>query len=123
MSFDALLNRTCSIQERLAGVAGRDGKPTYTWPVKVAGVRCRVDDIEQADAIRLIALSTDKTLPDKLIFMREPAGITGVLNEVDHRIVTDDGVVYRSLRVQRLDEFGDPHHLEIEALTVTEREA
>lgn len=105
MSFDALLNKTCTIQT-LTETQSPSGQKVQTWNNTLLLVKCRIDSIggqEQIAPSMVFEKATHK------LFLRNQ---TVTLDVGIHRVVLDS-VTYNILLVQRMYEFTDLSHLEL----------
>ncbi len=101
MSFDSLLDRLCTIQEK--SVAFSDtGSPTKTWADKETNVNCAIQTISGEEASQLRAEKLNVT---HFMFFKIDADI------IPGNKVVENGIDYIVKRVD--DAAGRGHHKEI----------
>lgn len=116
MSFDALLDETCSILAKTATGYDDRNHPTYDWPVAEV-VACRKER-NTGDSGMTITTSRGAEVADFTLFMREPTTLT--LSADDHRVLYD-GVTFYILRVDQENHFHGKHHLEVDLRATASR--
>lgn len=102
MSFEKLLNTTCTIQEK-TDTQGATGEVTSSWATKTAGVACRINSGKNASVAEDIGKRS--LVAVKIYFLIDTDIVEG------NRIVAD-GVTYDVILVAQ-DSSAD--HLEVQA--------
>lgn len=106
MSFNGLLNTTCSIEVNTP-TQDSSGQEIASWANAATSVPCRVDALSggvQDKSDSVFDLATHR------IFLNNPSGIT--ITTLSYRIDIG-GTKYRILLVSNFVDFSNEHHLEL----------
>jgi len=106
MSFDGLLNTTCTIELNTPS-PDASGQMIASWATAASSVPCRVDAL--SGGVNDTPSATFN-LATHRIFLNNPTGVT--LSTLTHRIDVSS-VKYRILLVSTFNDFGNEHHLEL----------
>lgn len=106
MSFDSLLNTTCTIQSRTIA-QDTAGQEIETWADAVTSVACRLDPLGQERKEVPAVIWQEAT---NKLFLRNPSSVT--LSVKTHRIVVG-GISYEILWIPKYNNSTEVHHIEL----------
>jgi hypothetical protein len=106
MSFDSLLNLTCTIQT-LTETQSASGQKVQSWANAVLLVKCRLDALGGQETVAPAMVYERAT---HYLYLRNPSAVT--LDVGTHRIYLGS-IYYNILLVKRMYEFTDLSHLEV----------
>lgn len=107
MSFDGLLNSTCTVQVKTSTQAS-DGQMVESWATEEASVPCRLD--ENSDSGLVVTSSAEYERAPSVVFMRKPSSYT--ITTATHRLLIGSDA-YNIIRVKDKHTQVDTHHLEL----------